>query len=108
MIVIQIEPGICGFRTIIQAGRVGDHQIRIDVKSDCSQVTELGKRLKDMEMRDVLEGPIHQNPVYEAAGLCRVHPSCPVPCGVIKAAEVAFGLALEKDVKIEFRKDTSK
>jgi len=32
------------------------------------------------------------------------HAACPVPVGIIKAVEVASGLALPKDVKIEIEK----
>jgi len=53
-------------------------------------------------MLDVMKNPIHQNPVYMKAGQCKLHASCPVPCGVIKAAEAELGLALEKDVKMKF------
>ena len=42
-----------------------------------------------------------QNPVYLAAGQARLHAACPVPCGVIKAIEVACSLALPKDVSIK-------
>ncbi|PKN25351.1 MAG: hypothetical protein CVU64_20130 [Deltaproteobacteria bacterium HGW-Deltaproteobacteria-21] len=105
MVVIQIEPGVCGFRTMIQANRIGDRRVRIEVESDCARISELGEKLRDLGMREVLKIPMHQNPVYEAAGSCRLHPSCPVPCGIIKAAEAALDLALEKDVKIQFRKD---
>lgn len=108
MIDIQIDTGICGFRTMIHVGRVKKCAIRIRVESDCSQVTELGNQLKDMGVMEILKGPIHQNPIYEEAGRCRVHSSCPVPCGIIKAAEVALGIALQKDVKIEFLKNDQK
>jgi hypothetical protein len=37
-----------------------------------------------------------------------LHPSCPVPAGIIKAVEVEAGLALPKDVAIVVTKTTEK
>jgi hypothetical protein len=34
-----------------------------------------------------------------------VHPACPVPSGILKAIEVAAGLALPKDASIKPSKD---
>jgi hypothetical protein len=56
-------------------------------------------------MMDILRGPINQNPIYVEAGKCKLHNSCPVPCGIAKAAEAELGLALKKNVKIEFQED---
>jgi len=46
---------------------------------------------------------ICQTPFYKAADECLPHIACPVPCGFIKAMEVAAGLGLKRDVtfKIE-------
>jgi hypothetical protein len=49
---------------------------------------------------------MNKNKIYEKAGKCNLHPGCPVPCGVIKAAEVELGLALVRDVKIVFQNES--
>jgi hypothetical protein len=105
MITILVEPGICGFRSEVQAWKVAGSGVGLVIKTDCEHVIELANQLTGLGVRGILRVPIHQNPVYEAAGRCRVHSSCPVPCGIIKAAEAALGLAQQKDVKIEFLKD---
>jgi hypothetical protein len=48
------------------------------------------------DMVDIIKNPINKNPIYENAGKCNLHSSCPIPCGVIKAAEVELELALKK------------
>ncbi|MBW2093971.1 MAG: hypothetical protein JRI80_03705 [Deltaproteobacteria bacterium] len=62
----------------------------------------LEKQLRKIEMSDVIKNPINKNPIYEKAGRCNLHSSCPVPCGIIKAAEAELGLAVTNDVTIVF------
>jgi hypothetical protein len=40
-----------------------------------------------------------------AAKHCK-HAACPVPSGIVKAVEVASGLALPKDASIKVRQET--
>ena len=47
------------------------------------------------------EGPV----TLKLAAEHLVHPACPVPSGIIKAIEVAAGLALPKDASIKPSKD---
>ena len=103
MTTVQIESGICGFCTVVRVLKHHRNSIEVSVKSDCRQVMDLGQQLQKLDMRDILKNPINDNPIYHMAGKCNLHPSCPVPCGVIKAAEVELGLALKKDVKILFQ-----
>lgn len=79
--------------------------VAIAIKSACEQVMSLERQLRKIEMMDVIKNPINKNPIYEKAGKCNLHSSCPVPCGIIKAAEVELGLALMKDVGIIFQND---
>lgn len=66
----------------------------------------LARRLGKLEMKDILRGPIQENPVYEKAGKSGLHSSCPIPCALIKAAEVELGLALCRDIRISFSMET--
>jgi hypothetical protein len=45
-----------------------------------------------------------ENPVYIAAAKHYKHAACPVPSGIVKAIEVACGLALPKDVSFKIEK----
>jgi hypothetical protein len=105
MTTIQIQSGICGFLTVVRALRGRQKKVGFSIQSDCEQVRALGDELSELDMRGIIMMPIHHNPVYEAAGKCRLHASCPVPCGVIKAAEVESGLAIRRDVKITFQNE---
>jgi hypothetical protein len=105
MITVHIESGICGLETEISACRIQKKSVGIAIKSDCKQVMALESQLRKIDMMDVIKTPINKNPIYEKAGRCNLHSSCPVPCGIIKAAEVELGLALMKDVGISFEND---
>lgn len=103
MVTVEIESGICGFCTIVRAFRLQRKSVGIAIKSGCKQVLSFADQLKRLEMSDIIKNPINSNSVYKEAGKCNLHASCPVPCGVIKAAEAELGLALMKDVKIVFQ-----
>lgn len=105
MITVHIESGICGLNTVVRAFKTQRKSVGIAIKSDCKQVTALENQLRKIEMMDVIKNPINKNLIYEKAGKCNLHSSCPVPCGVIKAAEAELGLALTKDVRILFQND---
>jgi len=106
VIAVRIESGICGLETVVRAFQTQRKSVGIAIKSECKQVMALEDQLRKIEMHDVIKNPINKNPVYEKAGRCNLHSSCPVPCGIIKAAEAELGLAVIKDVRIVFESDT--
>jgi hypothetical protein len=105
MIIAYVESGVCRFHTEIRAVKSHNKIVRITLESDCEQITALGKELKELGLKDILKTPVTKNPVYEKAGECHLHPACPVPCGIIKSAEIEMGLALLRNVSIEFQKE---
>ncbi len=106
MITVRIESGICGLITEVRAFKTQRKSVDIAITSECDQVMALESQLRKIEMMDVIKNPINKNPVYEKAGKCNLHSSCPVPCGIIKAAEAELGLAIVKDVRIVFETET--
>jgi len=103
MVIARVEPGICGFSALIRVCKIERRSVKITLESECEHISALGNRLGTLAMREVLKTPINRNPVYAAAGECHLHASCAVPSGVLKAAEIALGLALPKEVKIVFQ-----
>ena len=105
MTTVHVESGICGFATRVRVSKGKGGKVVIQINSTCELIQGLGDEIQEMGMMDVLKSPINENPVYIKAGRCKLHTSCPVPCGVIKASEVEVGLALKKNVQIEFHDD---
>lgn len=103
MIVAYVEPGICGFNATIRVIKIGPKNVRVSIISDCKQVIAFSNQLQNLSIKDILRSPIHKNPIYDKAGLSYLHASCPIPCAVLKAAELELELALRQDVKFEFR-----
>lgn len=102
MSTVHVESGICGFSTTIRVSKGERRKVGLAIESTCEMVDALGSELQELNMLEVMKNPINQNPVYMKASECELHASCPVPCGIIKAAEVELGLALKKDVKMKF------
>lgn len=106
MATLHVEPGICGFSAEVRVFRIQPRSVAFDIKSECKQVMILARQLEKLEMKDILRGPIQENPVYEKAGKSGLHSACPVPCALIKAAEVELGLALARDIQISFHMES--
>jgi hypothetical protein len=103
----EINAGVCGFSTTVQA--VGDdnnpYTVRVKIESECPAVMKLAEALGE-EVDAFREISFRGGPrVLELGPKNLSHPACPVPAGIIKAIEVEAGLALPKDVSITVIKD---
>jgi len=102
---VEVQSGICGFVTRIEAVLLDDEQtVRLTIQSDCPDVRKLAEQLPEVNaFREISyrrEGP----QTLRLAPQCLPHPACPVPAAIIKAAEVAANLALPKDAVIKVSK----
>ena len=99
----EIHPGICGMTTIVKARMEGSH-CTLSIESECESVQCLAAELVRVDpLREISfrgEGPL----TLRLAPKHIQHPSCPVPCGIIKAVEVEASLALPSDVTIKLSK----
>jgi uncharacterized protein DUF6951 len=101
---VEVNPGICGLRTIIEveASESDPFLIRLRVESACNEVAKLGKKLGTVQaLREISyrgDGPS----ILQAAAKNLKHPACVVPAAILKAIEVEAGLALPGDVMIAF------
>jgi hypothetical protein len=99
---VTVDSGICGFHCLIEAWEEKKRQIRITISgSECKQIQRLSERIKEMNLRDLF-APLGKNIVFSSAQSVGCHPSCPVPIAILKAVEVAMGMALPKNVFIRF------
>jgi hypothetical protein len=99
---VTVVPGICGFTCRIHARKKSSRQVAIEIReSNCLQIQRLADRLSELSFKDLFL-PLTRNPVYIAAEKSGCHPSCLIPCAVLKAVEAAMGMALPRTVQIEF------
>lgn len=82
-------------------------RVRLSIQSDCKSCLRLGTALAEVEpFREITyrgEGPL----TLQLASQILPHPACPVPAGIIKAIEVAAGLALPANASIQLSKPPS-
>ena len=100
---IHVMPGICGFTTVIKARKLENKKIRFQISgSECEQIKRLSANMPEMDWKDLFV-PLTRNPVYVNAEKSGCHPSCVMPAAMLKAAEVAMGMAIPKDVYFRFQ-----
>lgn len=99
----EINSGICGFTATVET-RMEGSKCLISIQSDCDAIQRLGEELAEVEPFQEIsfrgEGP---DTLKLGAKHCS-HTACPVPVGIIKAIEVAAGLALPADASIKLSK----
>jgi len=98
---LEVDPGICAFTCLIYAFKDEKYTVRFEIQSDCDQIQNLAKDLGKVGMKDLFL-PMSRNPIFKSAEKSQCHLACPIPCSLVKAAEVALGLALPKKVRITF------
>ncbi len=105
MATAQVSPGVCGLVTKITATADDAYNVALTVTSECPHIRQMAEQLVEVAILQEMRKPIHETSVYRAAGIARIHTSCPVPCAILKAVEVAAELALPADVHITIERD---
>lgn len=98
---VKIHAGICGFSTTVNALSDDNRYAHLLIDSECPNFTALKMEFKVVDAYRECFGKIGEGLIYRSFQECCPHGACPVPCGVIKAIEVACGFALAQDVVIE-------
>ncbi len=93
-----VDPGACGFTCKVEVEKTGKYQVTIRVQSQCKQIKKLAAEVGEINFLEIYRGPYGQNPISQSAARCKLHPSCPIPCGMIKAVEAELGMAVKKNV----------
>lgn len=101
---VTINPGVCGLITSAEAVSEDGMEVELHVKSGCKAVSGMMEALGNtFDGYELCLGKPGTGPLYEyAAEHFPGHCACPAIAGIIKAAEVACGLALPRDVSIVF------
>ena len=102
---VKVMAGVCGMLTEIRAtSDDSSGTVKLKIDSDCKNIQNLARELEVVNPFEEIafrgEGP---SILRLAAKHCK-HAACPVASGIIKAIEVASGLALPKDAVIQVTK----
>jgi hypothetical protein len=94
-IVAQVNAGVCGFHTTIEASSSDGVNVSIRIESDCPRVQAMAADLTCVDaFQQVLRNPFIETTPALLAAKHKLHSVCLVPIGILKAAEAAAGLAL--------------
>jgi hypothetical protein len=102
---VEIDPGACGFLVTVIATKVEPKKATLVIQTECEHVNEMASLIAHLTVKDILGFPFGEDVVYRAARRVIRHASCPVPCGILKAAEAELGLAVKRDVLIHFSQE---
>lgn len=109
MTIVEIDAGICGFKTTVKAEGSAAYKASFQLDTQCpnwKKVNEIlgGKELDIMKelFKDKATGSLNSQ-VIDVSLKTIPHVSCPVISGILKALEVSTGLALPKDAAIVFK-----
>lgn len=105
MATVHVMPGVCRLETHISASADDLFQVTIQITSPCPHIQQMADQLGELSAMEELRRPIHETTPYQVAGRCGTHSACPVPSAILKALEVATGLALPHDVHIQISRD---
>jgi hypothetical protein len=99
---VTVTPGNCNFTARIKAAASEDGNVRVTVASDCPRVREFAAAIASLSATCAAGRKCAEFFVLEPAAKANLHPACPVPVAVLKALEVAAGLARPQDVLVHF------
>lgn len=99
---VSVDPGICGFPCTIVVTAKARRQVKVEITgSDCKHVQQLGAQVTEIGLKELFK-PLSRHPIFVSAERAGCHSACPIPAALVKAVEVAMGLALPKAVRIDF------
>jgi hypothetical protein len=99
----DIFSGICGFSTQVEANFEGKN-CQLAITSHCKAIQRLAEELTEVNPFQEISFRREMPQTYELGIKYCSHAACPVPAGIIKAVEIASGLALPADVSIKLTK----
>ncbi|HEY3345652.1 MAG TPA: hypothetical protein VGJ97_12030 [Anaerolineaceae bacterium] len=99
----EIYPGNCGFITTVEAVKDGK-VCKVSIHSDCAAIQKLALELTEVNPLQEISFRRSTPRILELGAKYCTHAACPVPVGIIKAVEVASGLALPGDATIKLSK----
>jgi len=99
---VIVDGGSCRFKTVIEIINHESNICSVILQSECPNFTGMDQELKEIDPFKECFSKIGAGQVYEVARKYCKHPGCIVPSGIIKAIEVACGLALPQTAEIRF------
>ena len=103
IVVVNVNPGVCGFKTVIKATREGSRRALLEINTECPNLKPLESELTSVDAYKECFISVGKSGIYEAASKYCKHSACVVPAAITKGIEAACGLALARNVSIEIK-----
>ncbi len=102
---IVVDPGICGFKTVITVESSDKQNAAVTAESQCPAVMHLVGSLNKLDSYNEIFNKFGESAVFKSAKAHCKHAACPVPTAILKGLEVECGLALPGDVSMNIVKE---
>ncbi|MEM2194736.1 MAG: hypothetical protein QXY40_10705 [Candidatus Methanomethylicia archaeon] len=102
MVAVDVFPGPCRFKALIEVLMINDHEANIKIESSCRHIKLLGDLLCKVDIRECIK-KFDDNLVLKLSRSIIPHPSCIIPIAILKCIEVEAGLALKENIAIVFK-----
>lgn len=99
---VRVCAGTCGMVTRVKAKADEYGFVTLKIESDCHHILKMSWSLKPMMPYGEVEAPMGETEIYRLATKSLPHAACPVPCGMMKALEVAGDMGIPRDSEIVF------
>ncbi len=101
---VTIDAGACGFCVEVNATSEDSQHVNIEIETDCPNFEEFKEVVKEVDAYQEIEPDSKDGKILKKWPKYLHCSACPAPAGIIKAVEVAAGLALPKDASIKVAK----
>ena len=98
---VEIFAGNCGFHTTVVT-RMDGRACKLEIETECPDIQNFADEIKEVEPFNEISFRRGMPRILEMGVNYCSHAACPVPVGMIKAVEVAAGMALPQDPTIQF------
>jgi len=99
--IVNVMSGICGMITEIRAtSEEQSGMVNLDINTRCESIQKLAGELRVVNPEEEISYKGNGPKTLRIATKHCKHTACPVPSGIIKAIEVAAGLAQPADARI--------
>ena len=101
---VVVDAGVCGHWAKVRAEKTAGYNVRLTIETDCPHVQKIAPEPLEVDAVRQIGLRAGLPSLLENAYACCAHAACPVPSALIKAVEVAAGLALPADVTMKISK----
>jgi hypothetical protein len=103
--VVAVDAGVCGYKALVRAEKTTGYTVRLTVQTDCPHVSKIAPEPLEVDAVRQIGLRAGLPSLLVDAYACCAHAACVVPSALIKAVEVAAGLALPVDVSMKISKE---